>query len=328
MNQWRTEILRATAMAANVLARFPSEPCTGFDVVGATAALGFPILFRPMSGLLGATVVIEDDVKGILVTTNRELSIQRFTLAHELGHCLLGHGMSMDNNIGFAGRFQTGPRPAVEVAADVFASELLAPLRRIASSAKRHGWNKTSLKNPKHIYQLSLRLGISFKATCWALASHNLISEDVARNSQDQEVKPLKHELVSHEHIKHGWVNVWDISAGDSGTHLEGAPDDLFVLRLEENASAGFLWDIADADATCRVLESKTDVVGHLGTPSVRRMTLRFQEPGTHRLYFRHHRPWKSESIAHIDVTINNYGKETEGLPRLVRESAVVSLQS
>src|SRR5439155_3596067 len=89
----RETTLRAAGEAARILARFPLEQRTNFDIVRAVTELGFPIIFRPTKDLLGAAIAVGSDSTGILVTTKRALAIQRFTLAHELGHIRLGHQM-------------------------------------------------------------------------------------------------------------------------------------------------------------------------------------------------------------------------------------------
>lgn len=85
----RQEILRATTTAADLLSRFPVGNRTSFDIVGAVTALNIPLVFRPLRGLWGASITVDNDARGVLVTTKLGLAVQRFTLAHELGHVLL-----------------------------------------------------------------------------------------------------------------------------------------------------------------------------------------------------------------------------------------------
>jgi len=66
------------------------------DVFGAIHSIDLPLLLRPLQGLLGA--YINDPGPGVLVTTQRPMSIQRFTAAHELGHFSLGHQPSLDDD--------------------------------------------------------------------------------------------------------------------------------------------------------------------------------------------------------------------------------------
>ena len=132
----RDELLRAVSEAATVFTDSPSGARTSFDIIGAVAARNIPLLFRPLDGLWGAFITVNDDERGIIVTTKLGLPVQRFTLAHELGHMLLGHRTSLDKTVGFAGRNAPASRPAHEAAADTFASELLAP-KRLLSRPRR-----------------------------------------------------------------------------------------------------------------------------------------------------------------------------------------------
>ena len=100
----REEILRATTEAAKLIAEHPTGKRSSFDIIGVVTELGIPLLFRPLNNLLGAVVAFNGGVRGIMITTQRDLHVQRFTLAHELGHVLLGHTLSLDETIDLAGR--------------------------------------------------------------------------------------------------------------------------------------------------------------------------------------------------------------------------------
>jgi hypothetical protein len=65
------------------------------DVFASMVALELPLLLRPLRNLLGA--YLREPAQGVLVTTRRPLSIQRFTAAHELGHYYIGHEPSLDD---------------------------------------------------------------------------------------------------------------------------------------------------------------------------------------------------------------------------------------
>src|SRR5437667_5348042 len=164
----RQEVLKATREAASIQARFPVGQRASFDVVGAAAELGVPILFRPLNKLWGAFIVVSES-PGVLVTTTLDLPVQRFTLAHELGHYLLKHGTHLDDarTISFASRFAPASHPIEERAADIFASELLTSKSLMLATSQRHGWKKESLADPTNVYQLAVRLGLSFHASCW-----------------------------------------------------------------------------------------------------------------------------------------------------------------
>jgi Zn-dependent peptidase ImmA (M78 family) len=319
----RREILHATSVAADLLQRFPVGNRMSFDIVGAVTALDIPVVFRPLRGLWGASVTVDNDARGVLVTTKLGLAVQRFTLAHELGHILLGHESSFDETVGFAGQF--GSRPVHELAADTFASELLAARTLMLAAARKHKWTREALTAPANIYQMSLRLGVSFQAACWALAAHAVVPQAKAQVLQEHRVKDLKVALASESLIENPWADVWKLTEEDTGSLIEADPDDLFAISLQDNASAGYLWELVDAGSYSRVVDEQIADVAVYGASTSRVVFLRFTSAGTHRLLFEHRRPWNEQKLAHIDIAIDNYGKEEGGFARRHRERALAT---
>src|SRR6266404_1266294 len=124
------------------------------DVFGSILNSGVRLVFRPLDGLLGACV----NGRGVIISTKRPLPVQRFTGAHELGHVVLEHPLSLDGEEILAGEM---PRTCdeTEVEANGFAGEFLLPRWLLAYHAKRQGWNTESMRDPMLVYQLSLRAG-------------------------------------------------------------------------------------------------------------------------------------------------------------------------
>ena len=58
----------------------------------------------------------------IFINDTRSVERKRFSLAHELGHCVLGHGP-----ISFQGEIRSGRAKWQEVHANIFAGEILMP---------------------------------------------------------------------------------------------------------------------------------------------------------------------------------------------------------
>ena len=320
------EILRGVSEAAKVLARPPAKDTgrTSFDVIGAVLDRGVPLMFRPLDKLWGAFVNYGAE-RGIVVTSKLPLSVQRFTLAHELGHLLLGHESSFDDTVEFAGRNATHWKNAQEAGADAFAAELLAPKTLLRQAAERHGWTRAALKKPLNIYQLSLRLGISYKAACWALVSAKIIQRTQAQRLQDVKVKEIKLPLSPPEyHPPNSWADVWMIDRGDSGSAIEGGPDDLFAVYVADHASAGFIWNLVDAEGDARVVgQSDADLAQIYGDPSRRTIFVEFDSPGLHSLVFEHSRPWNRSTLERIEVRIDDYGKERQGWSRREKRQAL-----
>ena len=320
----RTEILRAVSGAATVFNESPVGARTSFDVIGAVADRSIPLLFRPLDKLWGAFITVNDEKRGIIVTTKLGLPVQRFTVAHELGHLLLGHRTSLDQTVGFAGRHAPASRPAHEAAADTFASELLAPKRLLLASARRHGWTRDKLHQPRNVYQLSLRLGISYQAACWALVTSSVLTRPEARQLQEMPVKELKHELVPAGSITNSWADVWAITTADDETFIEAGVDDLFAVHVQDHASAGYVWRLVDADAEVDVVGERSPDLDHAyGARSSRVSYVRFKAPGVHQLVFEHVRPWSRATLSRIRIDIDGHGKEREGWARRTRRGAL-----
>ena len=221
----RDETLRAASEAATALAESHTGARTSFDVVAAIMERDIPLLFRPLDRLWGAFITTNDDERGIIVSTRLALPVQRFTVAHELGHLMLGHRMSLDETIGFAGRNAPTSRPTQEAAADTFASELLAPkYLLLLASARRHGWTKDELRRPENIYQLSLRLGITYEAACWALVTCDILTRPEAARLQAAPVEDLKRALAPAALIANSRADVSALTAPTPGPSSKPIP--------------------------------------------------------------------------------------------------------
>ena len=322
----RNETLRAVKEAAKVLASSAKGDRTSFDIVGAITKRGIPLVFRPLDHLWGAVVPAGEGARGIMVTSRLGLAVQRFTLAHELGHLLLGHESSLDETVGFVGRHASKSRAVEEVAADTFASELLAPKQLMMESATRHGWKKRDLHQPHNIYQLSLRLGVSYQAACWGLVTAKVVTRTEAGQLEAKPVKDLKRALAPDELITNSWADVWTLTRGDADTFLEAGPDDLFAVHLADHASAGYLWRLLDTGANAEIVGERTiDADPVYGKPSARVVYVRFNAPGTHRLAFEHTRPWSGATLDQIEIKIDGHGKETGGFARRAKLDALAN---
>ena len=319
----RSEILRAISEAARVLADFPHGNRTSFDIVGAVIGMNIPLLFRPLDNLLG-TVVAVGRIPGIMITTKRNLHVQRFTLAHELGHIRLGHQLSLDHEIEVMGRNASASRPDEEAAADTFASELLGPKQLVLTSAQRHGWNKQKLHQPDNIYQLSLRLGISYKAACWALVTSSVLTNAEAKRLHVIPVKQQKRSLVDQDLITDPWADVWALTSTDADTSLEAGPNDLFAVHVQDHASAGYLWQLVDTGSCAEVVGEHWPNSDHVyGEHSSRVIYVRFSSPGTHHLVFEHIRPWSGVTLARMEINIDGHGKELDGFARRTKHRSL-----
>src|SRR5262245_23941533 len=123
---YREAILKGTKAAAGLHEKLGIRTAIeqnrkgSVDLFGSILKSGASLVFRPLDGLLGACV----NGRGVLISTQRTLPIQRFTAAHELGHVELRHNLSLDGEeiLELPDDYND-----IELEADGFAGEFLLP---------------------------------------------------------------------------------------------------------------------------------------------------------------------------------------------------------
>lgn len=321
--------VRAGAMAAGRLhRRLETQALIGqhggnVDVFGAIHALDLPLLLRPLKGLLGA--YLSSPAPGVLVTTERPMNIQRFTAAHELGHFFMRHAPSLDDE-SILRRMPMSPEPGnqfQETEADAFAIAFMMPKWLIALHCDRQGWTVDELRRPNIAYQLSLRIGASYEATCRTLFRYKLFSDAVLRELLDIKPRSLKVDLLHDYRPTDYRGDVWLLTERDEGTRIDGSRNDFFVLRLKEHAGGGFLWDLdqlmASGFAVVRDEREALDAEA-IGGPVVRRVTAAPEAAQRGRMSLNERRPWQPATAnASLTIEYDLTGPEQEGLSRAER---------
>jgi hypothetical protein len=325
---WRTTILDAVSEALRLHRHLGSQEKVekaggGVDIFGAIIERSVPLIFRPLDHLLGAYV--PKPFAGIIVTTERSLAVQRFTASHELGHLTLGHGGSVDDATILDRSPFGGTRYSVaEAAADAFASSFLAPEWLLEFHAIRQGWDADSFTNPRTVYQLSLRIGASYQATCHALGRYNVITRAKLGDLLSIPPRKIKQELLVG-HPQPDWHrDVWVLSERDQGMLVQGGPTDVFLIRLKEDSGAGYLWNVEDVRAAGFSIVadevSIRDGYEEIGGSVERLLVARSESEAAGKLDVRQVRPWETRStdVAHFSVNYDLFGREN-GLPRAQR---------
>ncbi len=330
MAERRDAILKAIKAAhklhldLGVRARLERSNGGRVDVFGAIGELGATLMFQPLDKLLGAYVPAEEP--GILITTKRPLSIQRFTAAHELGHLYMNHQSSLDDQ-GILGRAPFSPAKGLalqELEADAFASMFLAPAWLVALIVRRQGWAPERLADPATAYQLSLRLGTSYAATCHVLERHKAIKREQLKHLLSVEPKAIKRALL-HGHEPPDWrSDVWLLTDRDEGLVVEGGRHDLFVVQLPENSSAGYLWnfDALKAEGFALVADDHEGDTARAGAMVTRKITAQASGRVSRAVTFREQRPWMpEEALKEFHLQYELRGPEEPGMwePDLMR---------
>jgi hypothetical protein len=330
----RDAILEGTQAAQRLHAQlgtrqaFEGGGFSRIDVCKVAIELGAMLLFRPLSGLLGAYLGKPNfPVPGIIVSTQRDLHVQRFTVAHELGHLYLGHTIpSLDEQVGL---WRGETKDLQEVAADAFASEFMLPRWLYVHHAGRHRWQAAALARPENAYQLSLRLGASFDATCWGLSGHKVLDQSLVEKLREYEPKELKvAALAGRAELTNPRADVWIINESDDGLTFEGGPDDVVIFRCREHASAGYLWDEEHLQQVgFEVIADDREETNReeCGGEVTRVLVTRVKESREYRVSLSERRPWHpDDSLAKLSVGFDLQGKE-QGLPRSARKAMAVA---
>ncbi|NOU20592.1 MAG: ImmA/IrrE family metallo-endopeptidase [Methyloglobulus sp.] len=254
-NNLRSTILKGFAAANRIhqkynLLRIDSAGSTYLDVFDLIQREGILLCFSPLDKLHGAYIPSDNGREGILINSQHPVHLQRFTAAHELGHHTLGHKPSLDINM--LGRAPLpsdkyegiGSDPEQEKEADSFASAFLMPKWLIFKHLQNIDENINFLKNDINLYQMSLRLGVSYSSFCWGLLVLEIFSFHEAEKFANIKVKDIKKKIVSEEILKlNPWANVWILNEKLPGVEMLGDKNDLFVFELKEIPSTGYIWD-------------------------------------------------------------------------------------
>lgn len=241
----RAESLKVTKVAAQVLDDFAVRESvlaggfTRIDPIALAERAGVHVMCRPMNQMLGA--FIREEQPGILLNTQRSTGMIHMTCAHELGHYFLNHASTADERLDYgkgAGKH--------ELEADQFAYMLVAPSWLLAHVVRERGW-AAHLGDPRTVYQLSLRLGLSYEATIWTLLRQRRIESATATRLSAQKPLAIKRSLVPPNSQVVAGQDVWMLNRADRNSVLQPRAGDRFLLSLPDHGSAGLLWQARDA---------------------------------------------------------------------------------
>jgi Zn-dependent peptidase ImmA (M78 family) len=289
------------------------------------------LFFKKLDGLLGAYLPLEAD-PGILITTQRSLAIQRFTAAHELGHAVLRHGLGIDDDR-MLNRTPFGKKryDAKEMGADTFAAMFLMPEWLINAFALQHKWNYQSIRQPETIYQMSLRLGVSYEALIRTLVRYNLLNSVESTQLLKIPIKKIKQSIIGPgcQFLIHDWhCNVWLLTEHDEHTKIVGEPEDVFVVRLREQSTAGYLWNMDQVrDAGFNVVSDTREVKepSVFGGEVLRVLTAQSASAHAGAISIPQARPWDlSDTAGSFEFAFDLNGREV-GLTRIYREKQLAA---
>ncbi len=291
----------------------------GIKVFESIDQKGHALLFRPLDGLLG--LCVHTPATGVLISTKRHLSVQRFTAAHELGHLEMGHDFSFDNEETIWRPHGSSQSQLQEISANAFGAEFLMPKWLLREKMERHGWSAESLASPDVVYQMALRLGVSYEALYWTLIKYKWVDSSTQDTLKSTKPKAIKENLLNGLALKDPWADVWKLTPADHDEFIEAGPNDTFILKLPEHGNGGYLWNIEELkehgfDVQTHGTEVTEEVIG---SPQTREWWLTSDMPISGDFLVSERRPWnEDDAINHFEFSYSLWGKES-GIPRFQR---------
>lgn len=320
----RAARMHAAQVASRVLADFGAKErvragYTRIDPIAIAEAAGLFVMMRPLERLVGA-FLREEPRSGVLLNSARPVGLMHMTCAHELGHYFLDHETTADVNLNYDDNSRD-----IEQAADQFAYSLMTPPWLVAHVIKQYGW-ASRLGDSEVIYQLSLRLGLSYEATVRALYQQKKISS-LERN-QLLAVEPIsiKRRIVPPGVKVSGRQDVWMLTKADEGSVIEPRDEDLVFVVLPSHASAGFLWSIGDSSQSLSLKPmpvarvQRTEDIQHLIVGGTARAVYQLHSNGEGarepiRFKLTEQQPWSGRRSQRDDVSLaTQYDEVEDGL--------------
>jgi Zn-dependent peptidase ImmA (M78 family)/predicted secreted protein len=292
------DIRREAVFHAEVLlAELDVDPTGRVRVFNLIEDNGVWLTFEPLDRLYGWYQRV-DTAAGIAINSSHPVALQRFTAAHELGHHILGHSHSLDDERTIIDGGQ-GSDPT-EVGAHSFAANLLMPLAAVEYHLSRLGLDRAHpIIAAVDAYRLSVELGVSYAAAVVQLASLNKIAWSTVPALRKARPLKLKQELVGRA-PDYARAAVWSLDGSDDGRHLLVDTGDELHLRIEEIRSTGYRW--VPANATLEgfaVIDDRLipcDATGprRYGAPQVRHLAFKATNAGSHSIVVDLRQAWDS----------------------------------
>lgn len=165
------------------------------DVVAAAEQrAGAHVAVLQLRGPIAGACLDRPGLRLIVVNAADAVPRQRFTVAHELGHLLLGHGSVADRPGAFSG-YEHDP---VEVSANAFAAEFLMPREAVQAFRREYVAGELELDD---LVLMAAAFGVSAQAARYACETARVERDDRRLAELDAAIAAGEH-LAAHRELR------------------------------------------------------------------------------------------------------------------------------
>lgn len=237
----RIERVRTVEAAANALAELQIDQSQPVDPFRALEVLGLEVSFWPLDALLGA--IVPGDPSGVMITTQRPPSVQRYTAAHEIGHWFLDRDhLSVDLPFDTQVEVLGMPSDERELRAQLFASYFLMPLPLVSQTARRYDVQRGSAITPLQAYAIGRDMQVSYAAAVRQLENCHFLDATTRIRFLKEKPASLKKALAFGRKPTVAMRDVWTAAREDRLVDLEVRVGDDLAMSLPENRTTGYRW--------------------------------------------------------------------------------------
>lgn len=204
------------------------------DVFSAISMLGLQLAIVPLDGLLGA--MLPQGSGGVLVTSERNARLQRYTAAHEIGHWILHRvepAVDTEREILHGGTER-------ERQAQLFAAYFLMPPPLVDGVVARYDMRAHRVE-PEHVYLASRDMHVSYEAAAYRLYTHRMISGPrLAELNAVNRLDAMKRQFGRRP--ADGHADLWQQQYSSEPDQVEVAEHDEVIIALPEQRASGWRW--------------------------------------------------------------------------------------
>jgi Zn-dependent peptidase ImmA (M78 family) len=225
--------------AADLLDELGVDQEQPVDVFGVIEQLGMWLVFQPFQSLLGA--VVPQGSGGVMITTEREPAIQRYTAAHEIGHWRLDHNQSAFDTETDIFHPSGNER---EYVAQWFASYFLMPPPLVHTAVARHLPGGEAM-SPATAYKVARDMHVSYEAALRQMANLDIVSGRTRDELLAVPRMKAKQEAAYGHRPADGYADVWvadERSLQQTIQRFDVVVHDEIVVELPENRTTGYQW--------------------------------------------------------------------------------------